>query len=187
MTGRRATAAWGAAILLGIAAMYFLWPRAPRPAAIGPIARAPRNIPGDQASAKSPELPPPRVAVGSGDGPSHIADELNAPGGTIRHDLEILNELFVAWQSNFPQTGNPVGENAEITAALAGDNALHFVFIPRDHRAIDANGELRDRWGTPFRFHQLSGAHMEIQSAGPDRKFATADDVRWPAAARPVP
>jgi hypothetical protein len=110
---------------------------------------------------------------------SPIATELNAPAGTIRRDVEILNEVFVAWQTNFPNEGNPVGENDEITAALAGGNRLHFAFVSPSHPAIDRLGRLCDRWGTPFRFHQLSGTQMEIWAAGPDRRFGTADDVRF--------
>lgn len=116
----------------------------------------------------------------SGDGPSPIAADLNAPVGNVRRDLEIVDELLIAWQSNFPGQGNPVGENAEITAALTGENRLGFAFIPRGHRAINTRGELCDRWGTPFRLHQLSGTQMEIRSAGPDRTFATGDDAFWP-------
>ena len=108
-----------------------------------------------------------------------IAAPLNAPGSTIARDLEIMSHVFEAWQSNFPQEGNPVGENAAITAALMGDNRLGFALIPKGHRAVNERGELCDRWGTPFRFHQLSGTKMEIQSAGPDRKFATDDDAVW--------
>ncbi|MBL9202579.1 MAG: hypothetical protein JNL39_18855 [Opitutaceae bacterium] len=114
------------------------------------------------------------------DGESRLADELNAPGGNIRADLRILNEVFETWQTNFLRAGNPVGENAEITAALTGDNSHRFAFIRRGHRAINARGELVDRWGTPFRFHQVSGSQMEIRSAGPDRKFKTNDDAVWP-------
>ena len=122
-------------------------------------------------------LPVAPTAAPAIEGESHLADDLNAPGGTIQRDLEILNELFSTWQTNFPHAGNPVGENSEITTALAGDNPVRFAFIARRHRAINAQGELCDRWGTPFRFHQLSGQQMEIRSAGPDRKFGTADDV----------
>lgn len=114
---------------------------------------------------------------------SPIAGELNAPNHPVSQDLELLNQVFVAWQTNFPRQGNPVGDNDEITAALAGDNPLHFAFIAPNHPAIDARGQLCDRWGTPFRFHQLSGTEMEIRSAGPDRRFGTADDVEfapWP-------
>ena len=114
---------------------------------------------------------------------SRLADDLNAPAGTIRRDLEILNEVFAMWQTNFPHDGNPVGENAEITAALIGANPVHFAFVPKNHLAINARGELCDRWGTPFFFHQRSGTQMEIRSAGPDKKFGTADDAEfapWP-------
>lgn len=119
----------------------------------------------------------------SSDAISPIANDLNAPGGDIRRDLDILNSVFVAWQTNFPREGNPVGENDEITAALAGDNPLHFAFVSPRHPAINVRGQLCDRWGTPFRFHQLSGTQMEIRSAGPDRRFGTTDDVEfapWP-------
>jgi hypothetical protein len=115
--------------------------------------------------------------------PNPLAEELGAPSGTIRRDLEVLNNLFVNFQTNFPGKGNPVGENSEITAALTGANPLNFAFLPSNHPAINRAGELCDRWGTPFRFHQLSGTQMEIRSAGPDRKFGTADDVEfapWP-------
>ena len=59
---------------------------------------------------------------------------LNAPGGNIRGDLELLGEVFLAWLSNFPREGNPVGENHEITAALTGENRLQFALVPKGHR-----------------------------------------------------
>ena len=110
---------------------------------------------------------------------STLADKLNAPEGTIQMDLAILQEILVAWRSNLPHAGNPVGENAEITAVLAGENSLQLALLPKDHPAINRAGELCDRWGTPFRFHQISGAQMEMVSAGPDRTFGTVDDARF--------
>jgi hypothetical protein len=108
-----------------------------------------------------------------------IVAPLNAPGSTVMRDLDVVSRIFDAWQGNFPREGNPVGENAEITAALMGENRLGLALIPKGHPAVNAQGELCDRWGTPFRFHQLSGSKMEIRSAGPDRKFATDDDAVW--------
>ncbi len=145
-----------------------------------PVARATQPRPGvapraAKLAALAAEIPPESI--------SPIADALGAPNGTIRRDVEILNEVLVAWQTNFPRDGNPTGENEEITVALAGDNRLHFAFIAPNHPAIDPDGRLCDRWGTPFRFHALSGTQMEIRSAGPDRKFGSADDVEfapWP-------
>lgn len=140
----------------------------PVPPAPPPVAR---DIPGPRT------LPPnvPDPAQVASDFP--IAAPLNAPDSTIARDLDIVRQLFEAWLSNFPREGNPIGENAEITAALMGDNRLGLALIPRGHRAVNERGELCDRWGTPFRFHQLSGTKMEVRSAGPDRKFATGDDA----------
>ena len=73
---------------------------------------------------------------------------------------------------------NPVGNNAEITAALAGKNPKQINFI-RDVAGLRVNeiGELVDAYGTPFFFHQLSAKVMEIHSAGEDRKMWTFDDL----------
>lgn len=180
MTGRRAfQVGLFVAIVVGIAALSFLRsgktpPSQPRRAASAtPVAVDPANSSGAVAV---PVVAQP-AAEAPLEGESQIADELNAPGGTIQRDLSILEEVFATWLTNFPRLGNPVGENAEITAALTGGNSVRFAFVPRRHRAINSAGELCDRWGTPFRFHQLSGTQMEIRSAGPDRKFATADDA----------
>ena len=111
---------------------------------------------------------------------STLADALNSPATTILDDVRLLQDLFLQWQTNFAAKGNPVGTNAEITTALTGKNSLQLDLIPRDHPAINERGQLCDRWGTPFRFHQLSGTNMQIISAGPDRDFATDDDVAVP-------
>lgn len=166
------------AMAVGLVVLYWWFGRAPSTPAVAvesPVEE------GSRAQPQAIPSPAPEVAPAGGDAPSRIAERLNAPDGDIGRDLEIVSELFAAWQSNFPREGNPVGDNAEITAALAGKNRLGFAFIPRNHPAIDDRGELCDRWGTPFRLHQASGTLMEIRSAGPDRKFATADDAQWPA------
>ena len=176
-------------VLAGLAAAvglgYLFWPRPSAPsrpaaAATAPLASPP--APGGPASA--PTAPTATAASAGPDLPFPAADfplaaELNAPGSTIQRDLDLLQQLLDAWRSNFPGEGNPVGENAEIAAALLGRNALGLALVPKQHPALNGGGELCDRWGTPFRFHQLSGDRMEIRSAGPDRRFATDDDAVW--------
>jgi hypothetical protein len=115
--------------------------------------------------------PPPRPER------STLADALNSPTTDIRADLRLVLDLVDTFRSNFLQTGNPTGTNAEITAALTGRNPLRLSLIPSDHPAINREGELCDRWGTPFFFHAESATRMEIRSAGPDRKMWTEDDV----------
>jgi hypothetical protein len=74
--------------------------------------------------------------------------------------------------------GNPVGVNSEITSQLNGQNAGQANFIRSEAgMRINDQGELVDPWGTPFFFHQLSGAEMQIRSAGPDKIMWTADDL----------
>ena len=119
-------------------------------------------------SAVSPPPPPER---------SPLADALNLPTTDIRADLKLVSDIIETFRTNFLQTGNPVGTNAEITAALTGRNKLRLSLIPSDHPAINPDGELCDRWGTPFFFHAESATRMEIRSAGPDKKMWSDDDV----------
>jgi hypothetical protein len=106
---------------------------------------------------------------------SHLADGLNSPSGDVHADLRLVDGIFIAYRGA-THAEDPVGENVEITAALLGRNRLHFAFIPAGCSAVNSKGELCDRWGTPYFFHQLSGQKMEIRSAGPDRRLWTADD-----------
>jgi len=132
----------------------------------------------EAARLSSVSAPAPAAAATSlraSDQPSHLADNLNSAGGDIHADLRLLNDIFNQYRSAI-HGSNPVGDNLDITAVLTGRNPLGFAFIPKDHPAIDAAGELCDRWGSPFFFHQLSGTQMEIRSAGPDKKLWTADD-----------
>lgn len=73
---------------------------------------------------------------------------------------------------------NPVGTNAEIMSAINGSNPRQIKLGPPAGQRLNDKGELIDRWGTPYFFHQLSATRMEIRSAGPDRKMWSADDVQ---------
>lgn len=122
----------------------------------------------------APATPPPIPAEPR----SPLADRLNASDGGIQGDLRIIADILENYHQRFGEM--PIGTNAEITAALAGDNRLGHAPLPADHPAIDEQGRLLDRWGTPFFFHQLSRDRMDIRSAGPDRHLFTDDDIVWP-------
>ncbi len=104
-----------------------------------------------------------------------MADELHAESTPPERDLEIIRD-FVSIYSR-ATGGNPVGDNADITAALTGTQypGQKGQFFPRGHAAVRA-GQLVDRWGTPYWFHPNSSNQMEIRSAGPDRQLFTGDD-----------
>jgi hypothetical protein len=117
---------------------------------------------------------PPSTIAGLGER-SHLAENLNSPATDVHADLRTINEIFVAYRGAVHEE-DPVGENVDITRALTGRNKLGFAFIPPDCPALNAKGELCDRWGSPYFFHQISGTRMEIRSAGPDKRLWTPDD-----------
>lgn len=157
-----------------------LRPSAP-PASVENLAQPIRTPPTVPATVALPPDSVPRLATsGSGDDATFEGiEKLNARELTIHDDLRLLNDLFFSWQVTYPKEGNPVGSNQEITAAFTGTNLHGLALIPRSHPALSRNGELLDRWGTPFFFHQLSRSRMEIRSAGPDRKLYTEDDALY--------
>ena len=92
-----------------------------------------------------------------------IAEDLSAVDAAIRNFQAVHGE-------------NPIGSNAEITGALLGNNLKQIKLeLPTGSR-LNGEGEMCDRWGTPYFFHQLSKTEMEIRSAGPDRQMWTGDD-----------
>jgi hypothetical protein len=175
MSSRRFLAALAGAVLLTILGVLF-WRRDSTPTSGSEPAssQATHVNPAATAVAEQPASSSPPATT---EERSELAKDLNSPAQDIHADLRVLDEIFNAFRTNFPQSGNPIGNNAEITAVLTGKNSRHIAFIPPDHPAINARGELCDRWGHPFFFHQLSGRQMEIRSAGPDKKLWTNDDA----------
>lgn len=102
------------------------------------------------------------------------ADSLHNEQEPPERDLEIVADFINTYSKGIG--GNPIGDNADITAALTGTQGHKGRVFPPNHRAI-RNGQLIDRWGTPFWFHPNSGNQMEIRSAGPDKDLFTSDDI----------
>lgn len=101
--------------------------------------------------------------------------ELYSSAGEFHTDLSNVHVLLSSHRRVFGE--NPVGLNDEITAELTGRNSKGVASLSPDHRAISDDGELLDRWSTPYRFHALSSKLMEVRSAGPDRVHFTEDDL----------
>ena len=72
---------------------------------------------------------------------------------------------------------NPIGTNAEIMKSIMGGNPKGAQLGPPEGQTLNEKGELIDRWGTPYFFHQLTKDLMEIHSAGPDRRMWNDDDL----------
>ncbi|HEX4265999.1 MAG TPA: hypothetical protein VH597_16815 [Verrucomicrobiae bacterium] len=125
------------------------------------------------------------VTAGSNEIASRVTSPNPVPGPTagtneepVLPPLTVLDQARVAlgnYRSAFSQ--NPVGNNAEITAALMGKNPRQINFIADSGVRVNEKGEMVDVYGTPFFFHQISGQEMEIRSAGEDKILWTFDDL----------
>jgi hypothetical protein len=187
--------AWGFAILLLAAAALWFFIHSknavPPPGALPtgmPSAGQPENpsagaSPAGTAASPSaagadstaPPKPPANLSAGAG-----VVQPVPAtvPPLDIPPEIVLQNVRHAITQYGAMFGGNPVGNNPEITAALAGDNPKQINFIkPEAGMHINGNGELVDTWGTPLFFHQLSGTDTEVRSAGADRKMWTPDDL----------
>jgi len=71
----------------------------------------------------------------------------------------------------------PLSANEDWAAVFRGLNPAHERFLPDQSIALNAQGQLIDRWGTPLFFHALGEKRFELRSAGPDKKLWTADDL----------
>lgn len=128
-----------------------------------PAPNAPLNSPLPTATA--PTVPRPSAPGGNAADipPEEIAIDVDKVTLSLRDYRTIMGE-------------NPTGTNAEIAKALNGGNPKQARLLQQG-LAQNADGELVDRWGTPYFFHQLSKDQMQIRSAGPDRQMWTDDDV----------
>ncbi|MCP4848798.1 MAG: hypothetical protein GY899_12725 [Verrucomicrobiaceae bacterium] len=92
-------------------------------------------------------------------------------------DIQILDAILGYYR--MMNKSNPVaGENFEVVRSLMGKNKQSVVVFPSNHPDIDNEGNLLDRWGTPYFFHAISSTTLDIQSAGPDRQRGSADDLK---------
>lgn len=107
--------------------------------------------------------------------PAFVKSRRLHKGESPRGDLEIVEQLLGDYRLLYRE--NPVGvENFEITAALMGENPKKVFFVDPELSLVNENGELLDRWGSPFRFHALRGDRMNVRSLGPDKILWSEDD-----------
>lgn len=107
-----------------------------------------------------------------------ILSDYAKPSRPPENDLDLMAQLmdnFILLEKS--AANRPLSANEDWAAELRGRNPAHERFLPDQHAALNARGQLVDRWGTPLFFHALGNGRFEIRSAGPDRKLWTADDI----------
>lgn len=164
------------AILLVALLLWRPWeappPLAPPPGPSGAgINAAPFPVPEGQPVPEPEPEPEPAPAVAPPPEPQGLTpQEVQA----VRDAIDNLEFVFRDFANALG--GNPVGTNAEITAALRGDNLKQLKLELPAGSTVNPAGELCDPWGTPWFFHQLSRTKMEVRSAGKDKQLYTEDD-----------
>ena len=71
----------------------------------------------------------------------------------------------------------PIGGNADLSAALRGENPNREVFVHTGNSVFSSEGLLVDRWGSPMIVHPEAWRAIQLRSAGPDRISYNADDL----------
>ena len=95
-----------------------------------------------------------------------------------QNDLTLMSRLMDNSRLLLKSAANrPLSANEDWADFLRGKNSGHERFLPDNHIALNTNGQLIDRWGTPLFFHALGGGRYDVRSAGPDRKLWTDDDI----------
>ena len=159
-------------LLAGIAAVWKQDPKSPAddaPTTSASVPASPTPTQPAPSIAETSPAPPPTIPAPTG---PPVTD---APMEQIRTEIENVQMGLRDYRTAFGE--NPVGSNVEITAALTGKNLKQLRLTIPPGSSVNAGGEMCDRWGTPYFFHQLSGKQMEIHSAGPDHIMGTGDDV----------
>jgi hypothetical protein len=82
-----------------------------------------------------------------------------------------VDNLFAALQQYKERIGSyPVGNNAEVAAALLGKNPKNLIILVGRKKDLNSKGEILDPWGTPLRIY-FSGEGVLVRSAGPNKRF----------------
>ncbi|WP_367871609.1 hypothetical protein [Luteolibacter sp. Populi] len=93
-------------------------------------------------------------------------------------DLRKIHRVVTGYFSIVKDSSrNPIGGNADLAAALRGENPNREVFVRAGHPLFAKDGMLADRWGTPIVVHPEEFRRLGLRSAGPDRSPYTADDL----------
>lgn len=155
-------------VLLFLVAVAGWW-RA-RPVA-APVAEAVPRVPVSSPAPAARPAPPPvgtRLLEGYGDSARPPERDLVAVALVLENYL-LLNKGAAA---------RPLSANEEWAAALRGLDGRSERFLPDDHPALNARGQLVDRWGTPLFFHAVGAGRWDVRSAGPDGRMWTEDDLQ---------
>lgn len=92
--------------------------------------------------------------------------------------IEHFHTLLFALRSfNNGRMPDGVIDNVHIANALLGDHKRKIAYFTQDHPRLNTNGELIDKYGSPYDFHFTSSKDVSIRSYGPDKEPYSDDDI----------
>jgi hypothetical protein len=95
------------------------------------------------------------------------------------NDLTLMSRLMENSLLLLKSAANrPLSANEDWADLFRGRNPAHERFLSDGSVALNPQGQLVDRWGTPLFFHALGGGRYAIRSAGPDHTLWTDDDLQ---------
>ena len=93
-------------------------------------------------------------------------------------DLKKIHRVITGYFSVVKDASRfPIGGNADLAAALRGENPNRETYVPESHPLFSKDGLLVDRWGSPLVIHPEAWTQLELRSTGPDKIAYTADDL----------
>ena len=148
----------GGLVLLGLLGLLIQREKAPPPPAIS-----------------TPDAEPARVEALIGE---VLLERYAHPDTTIQDDLQAVQRVLMTVRT-LVKTLDPgrMAVNEDVVEVLLGKNPYKERFLPDEHPAINANGQLVDRWGIPLFFHLETADRLDVRSGGPDKRLFTEDDV----------
>ncbi|MBI5685760.1 MAG: hypothetical protein HZC54_11860 [Verrucomicrobia bacterium] len=93
-------------------------------------------------------------------------DEKGVP--RVLLDMRSIHVAMKCYKNEFDKY--PTGDSHAIFQSLTGNNPRHITFIEFHPRDVNADGDLLDPWGTPYRVY-FSGDELLVRSAGPNKRF----------------
>lgn len=158
------------AVLLVLGALMLLWMRNPATPDQQPDA-LPAPAPASVSRSPAPAEPAPLLG-------DTILENYAQPDQPPERDLATLaglmeNSLILSKGA----AGRPLSANEEWARLLRGADGTGERYLSDQHPALNADGQLVDRWGSPLFFHAVGQGRFELRSAGPDRILWTEDDL----------
>lgn len=130
------------------------------------------TVPAPVISQPEPEIPTPPTAAES------LLEGYGDPATAPVEDLRKIHRVAMGYFSVVKDPSRfPIGGNADLAAALRGENANREVFVRGDNAIFTTDGLLKDRWGNPLIVHPEGWRRLELRSAGPDGIGYNEDDV----------